>query len=557
MRDRLQAWLTTIVEKWKGLTKSQKIKVAAIAGVVLLALIFTLILTLRTVWAPAFAPEDAPTSAAIRQVLDAEGIRNRVDNTTGRILVPRDEVGDAQLAAQHAPSLADPSFTFREVIDASGMGVTGTLQHAMLNEALQTSLQNRIRTFNGIDYASVTLTVPNTPMLLRPIAPSSAGVIIGGSNITPEMGRTIATLVMRAVPGLSLDRVSVMDTNFNMLFNDGEMQGGFGGGSNFTATISAAARSTTEQQVQSLFSPIFSEVRVAGNIRVNMSESISELLTHINPYENGGQEGFVNRRSFHDIMAILLGDGTAIEPGLMPNGFPGAPLMGENAEGATVLTDMQAVLDFLYDTFFERSINPAGNILWEDSTLGVTAFNHIVHVQQDLVTRGVIEEGELAWLEWQAEHGNAPVRVPEAFEGEFDDYIAMIAVATSIPAVNLQFMLFDQHHFEGIITTPLPLTQIILLALTVIFVALLVFGLIRRAQPQPIDDIEPELSVEDLLVSTQLDTALEAEMSEAERIAQIRHEQDSAVKEQIDKFATEKPESVAQLLRNWINEDWD
>jgi len=42
-----------------------------------------------------------------------------------------------------------------------------------------------------------------------------------------------------------------------------------------------------------------------------------------------------------------------------------------------------------------------------------------------------------------------------------------------------------------------------------------------------------------------------------ERLAEIKYAGDSNVKEQIDKFAKEKPESVAQLLRNWLNEDWE
>jgi len=40
-------------------------------------------------------------------------------------------------------------------------------------------------------------------------------------------------------------------------------------------------------------------------------------------------------------------------------------------------------------------------------------------------------------------------------------------------------------------------------------------------------------------------------------LPEIRSPKDSEVKERIDKFTLEKPESVAQLLRNWINKDSD
>ncbi len=91
----------------------------------------------------------------------------------------------------------------------------------------------------------------------------------------------------------------------------------------------------------------------------------------------------------------------------------------------------------------------------------------------------------------------------------------------------------------------------IILALLIL---LLAFGLIRRAQPDEVVEVEPELSVEDLLVSTQLE---EEKLTEAERLREIELNSESEAKKQIEKFVTEKPEAVAQLLRNWLNDEWE
>ena len=37
----------------------------------------------------------------------------------------------------------------------------------------------------------------------------------------------------------------------------------------------------------------------------------------------------------------------------------------------------------------------------------------------------------------------------------------------------------------------------------------------------------------------------------------ISTEEQSEIKRQIDKFVAQKPDAVAQLLRNWLSEDWD
>ena len=45
-------------------------------------------------------------------------------------------------------------------------------------------------------------------------------------------------------------------------------------------------------------------------------------------------------------------------------------------------------------------------------------------------------------------------------------------------------------------------------------------------------------------------------LQEAE-LPDISTEEHSEIKRQIDKFVSQKPDAVAQLLRNWLSEEWD
>ena len=60
--------------------------------------------------------------------------------------------------------------------------------------------------------------------------------------------------------------------------------------------------------------------------------------------------------------------------------------------------------------------------------------------------------------------------------------------------------------------------------------------------------MEPELSVEDLLATTQ--------EAEKQNLEEIEMGDKSETRVMIEKFVDENPEAVALLLRNWINEDW-
>ena len=66
-----------------------------------------------------------------------------------------------------------------------------------------------------------------------------------------------------------------------------------------------------------------------------------------------------------------------------------------------------------------------------------------------------------------------------------------------------------------------------------------------EAEEEP---VEQELTIDDLIASTQEE--------EEEELEDIGYTEKSEARILIEKFVDEKPEAVAQLLRNWLNEDW-
>ena len=85
------------------------------------------------------------------------------------------------------------------------------------------------------------------------------------------------------------------------------------------------------------------------------------------------------------------------------------------------------------------------------------------------------------------------------------------------------------------------------LLLAVILIAFLLFVIFRGMAPVEVTELEPELSVETLLATTKENQSLE----------DVEFSEQSETRKMIEKFFDENPEAVAQLLRNWLNEDWD
>jgi flagellar M-ring protein FliF len=82
----------------------------------------------------------------------------------------------------------------------------------------------------------------------------------------------------------------------------------------------------------------------------------------------------------------------------------------------------------------------------------------------------------------------------------------------------------------------------------VLILALLGFMVWRSLRPVEINEVEPELSVEELLSATREKQA---------PVEDIDLEEKSETRKAIEKFVDENPESAALLLRNWPNDDWD
>ena len=84
--------------------------------------------------------------------------------------------------------------------------------------------------------------------------------------------------------------------------------------------------------------------------------------------------------------------------------------------------------------------------------------------------------------------------------------------------------------------------------LAVLIFALLGYVVFRSTRKEHLQELEPDLSVQSLLASTR---EHDSDMED------ITYSEKSEARLMIEKFVDEKPEAVASLLRNWLNEDWD
>ena len=157
--------------------------------------------------------------------------------------------------------------------------------------------------------------------------------------------------------------------------------------------------------------------------------------------------------------------------------------------------------------------------------------------EEDAKTRGELEG--VSWEEYKlANETRTRLEVDE-------DLVTAVANATGISAESISLVAYSENVFFDAEGSAISVTDIIQIVLIIVILALLAFVVLRSMRGEKHEDVEEELSVETLLQSN-------PEM----QLEDITVEGESEERKLINKFVDENPEAAANLLRNWLNEDW-
>ena len=177
-------------------------------GVVAIALIGS-----QVRYAPLYVGLDTEDSAAIAAKLKELKVEHRV--TSSGIEVPEEKVPELrlELASNGLPRGGGVGF---EIFDGARFGATEFEQQVNLRRAMEGELSRSINTIEGVVSSRVHLVLPERRLFAAKSEGASASVVIKLRN-GQDFGRRevagIVHLVSSAVPGLTKDRVSVVNTD--------------------------------------------------------------------------------------------------------------------------------------------------------------------------------------------------------------------------------------------------------------------------------------------------------------------------------------------------------
>jgi len=482
------------------------------------------------------------TSEQSRQLLADNNI-NSVLGTDGRsISVRREDRNQARMLIETSSIKGVETWSFGDVLANTGMSTTQTLTKESLRQLYKSEVEGLLRAFNGVQGAQVDLYIPDDSnfYITAPRKATAAIHLSTSSTLTRADGEIMARLVAKAVPNLALEDIFITDSNFTPLYSG---EAATEGAIDRQHEAELSVRAYLEGQVKSALGRQYADVQTISNLTFDWNK-ITEQSTQYSGPDPEGSTGYVRQEQTEK--SSVTDSSNDAEPGTGSNDQQSPTYQTGNGSSSSGTSSNRAT-EYLYDQLSRSTEFSVGNFLKGNSSLSIFAYNYREYHESDVRKAGLLDD--ITWQEFQN-------TVPKSTKLEVDeDLMTAIRIGTGIESISL--VAYELPHFVSAEVKSVKFEQIVILVILFLLIILLAYGLLKKTQGDEITEIEPALSVEELLVSTQLEEKREAEIEEMERLREIEFNQDSEVKKQIEKFVTEKPEAAAQLLRNWLEDEWE
>jgi len=224
------------------------------------------------------SPKD---SNEVVQVLQRINVKYKLDLSSGSILVSNENVQQAriELAAEGYPKSSGVGFELLQRDES--IGTSTFLQNARYHRAKEEELSRTINTIAAIKNSRVHLALPKDTVFIRDKRKARASVMIelaSGHTLPKRHIVAITHLVASSISDLSIDDVTIVDSNGNLLTNNSELDE-----LNITETQFAYTHKLEQhyiQRIENILLPIVGKnkirAQVVADIDFTRSESTSE-----------------------------------------------------------------------------------------------------------------------------------------------------------------------------------------------------------------------------------------------------------------------------------------
>lgn len=531
--DKLKEIPPKLLAWWNKFTKNQKVLIISVALGVIVAFAILITVVTRTQYVNIVTCENATQASQVKEILESNEIAYKVSDSGLVFSVDKTKLSEANILLGSNNILTDPYANLDSVLSTS-LSTTEADKQKAYTAYRENRLKNDLESFSFVDSASVNMFVPeNDGTLIRNNKESSVQITLKLSGeCSPENAAAIARMAKTVVGNETTDNVVILDTDGNLLFSGGD-DTTLAGYATSTLSLKQEAERVVRNDVSNVLlgTKEFDYVVVSPSLVLDLSSSEKQTTTYTPA--DGQTQGLLSHETGYNAESE---GGTALVPGTDSN--VEQTYVYENGGGSSSTVE-QFEKDYLPNTETIVQSIPAGGIKYDESSIAVTAIRLNVIKEEDVRAQGLLDE--MSWDEYKlANSERTKLNVDE-------DYYSLISDASGIATGDITIVAYEEPFFVDRTRANFNWTDIIQIALIVIILLLLGMVVLRTLRTEKNKEAEEpeEISVEKLLQTIP-----------EEQLEDIDLEAKSETRRMIEKFVDENPEAVANLLRNWLSEDW-
>lgn len=541
MPERIQAILNRIREWWEKFTTKQKAAIVSGAAVVIIALIILIVIFARPKTRVLKTASDAAEAETIQTLLKDNDISYTQSTDGMTFSVKESDYGQASILLG-SQQIATNGYTIKDALDGS-FSTTEADTEKKYQLYLEKKFEANFTAMDNVKAAEVNLHIPKDDGTITSSAngtneaSASVKLTLSGS-MSKSQARSLAQFMATNLGNSDLSKITIIDNDGNTLFSGAE--------DNSTAVqasdnlqVKANAENYVADKVKSTLASnnsgssstsIYDNLQVAVNLDIDFSQSNSVSYEYSAP--DGRTEG--------------MKDSETTEESQSTNGVAGTPGTDSNDDTEYAIEDgnqsssssSKSTVDYLPNEVITTKTGAQGVVSYDNSSISIIATDYVTYDEDTLKAKGKLKNQ--TFDEFRAKNSD------EKQIDVDDSIVTAVSRATGIPTANIsviakQVPLFQYSKNGRSLTDYL---QIIIALLVFALLGIIVFRSLKKDQEE---EVEEEVSVEDLMAQKQ---------EEEEPLEDIGFNEKSEARLLIEKFVDEEPEAVANLLRNWLNDDW-
>ncbi|MCO0596818.1 flagellar M-ring protein FliF [Peribacillus butanolivorans] len=532
MNDVLVNLKNKITAFWTSRSKKQKVLMISATALIIIVIMVVSVFASRTTLVPLYSNLTPSETGSIKENLDSQGIKNEISDNGKTIKVPEEKLDTlkVELAAEGIPDSGSIDYSFFS--QSAGIGMTENEFNVIKLDSMQTELANLIKKIDGVEDASVMITLPDKGVFVSDTAgEASASIVLNtksGYKFDENQINSLYHLVSKSVPNLPTDNIVIMNQDFE--YYDLENQN-----SNFASAfvtqneIKKEIERDIQRQVQNMLGTIMGRDKVVVSVTTDIE------FTQENREENIVEPVDEENMAGIEISAQRINEsysGDAAGAGGIPQSEDSSDSLGSSyVEGTNGSGDYEKV-DETINSEVNRIKKEIVESPYKVKDLGIQVMvepptaddpNSLSQQSVDDITQ-ILSTIIRTTIEKKAEG-------EELTDDELNKKIAI-----SVQPFNGKMTMPE----DGT-RTSVPIWVYIVGGILLLVIIILLFLFFRSRRRTEMEEEYVEEEEEVVFEVPDLNTEKETEAS--------------LKRKQLEKLAKEKPDEFAKLLRSWIAED--